>query len=107
MFPGIRFLPENANHARNQIWWRIASRPLRSRLSNTNHWDEFDEPAGKLVAVKRPKEREPVGTSICLLQQLLEVEVDENYCANQRFGPEIWLALPEVRHYSGQPKIGF
>ncbi len=22
-------------------------------------------------------------------------------------GPEIWLALPDVRHYSGRPKIGF
>ena len=53
---------------------------LRSRLSDTNYRDEFDEPAGKLVAVKRPKEREPVGTSICLLQQLLEVEVDEDSC---------------------------
>ena len=40
--------------------------------------DEFDEPAGKVVAVKRPKEREPVGTSICLLQQLLETEAGED-----------------------------
>jgi len=51
---------------------------LRSRLSDTNYRDEFDEPAGKLAAVKRPKEREPVRTSICFLQQLLAVEVGED-----------------------------